>query len=292
MSPVWNTLNKTHKKSAVIEYRKCRAQAEQGKNCFACSFVCDKMLHFLENRIIEKSPSGIYAFCVSMRGIKKKMLNIEEKCLKINVRRKPAFCFASIQKLGGRIFMSYTKIEGDFHYLIFRGSKKTWWLADERVKKQFLNRLLRIREKVRFRVYAFCILDQEAHFLLHPLKDSGIGQTSDAMAQELQESYLSLYPCGKEEVETVSKRMVFCGSEDTLKYCCYIHMLARGYAERIQDYWWSSYSEYLHKNVTGLVETETVLRTLDTNPHRALQKFVQYHKKYSLLIKNVSQSEI
>ncbi len=54
MSPVWNTLNKTHKKSAVIEYRKCRAQAEQIKNCFACSFVCDKMLHFLENRIIEK----------------------------------------------------------------------------------------------------------------------------------------------------------------------------------------------------------------------------------------------
>ena len=58
---------------------------------------------------------------------------------------------------------------------------------------------------------------------------------------------------------------------------------------RSRHYWWSSYSEYLRKNVTGLVETEPILQALDAEPRRALQKFIQYHEKYALLIKNVPE---
>lgn len=39
-------------------------------------------------------------------------------------------------------------------------------LADERDKKKFLDFVLRMQQEQKFEIYAFCILDNEAHFLL------------------------------------------------------------------------------------------------------------------------------
>ncbi len=175
--------------------------------------------------------------------------------------------------------MSYEEEQVRFYYVVLNGAHETHWLADECVKKQFLNQLLKTREKVSFRVYAFCILDREAHFLLSIPGGKSIRRTTEKIAHELQKCYLKQYPQGREKVTVKNKFLPSCSMETVLKHCCRIHLLARGYAQQIQDYWWSSYTEYLSKSVTGLVDTEEVLDFLDAEPRRALQKFISYHKK-------------
>ena len=206
-----------------------------------------------------------------------------------NVKHEGLFSVAGSQKRGGKNAMSDIGMQESFHYVILKGRKETPWLADECVKKRFLNQLLKEREKISFRVYAFCILDKEAHFLVNIPAYGDIRRTAAKMSQGLQKSYLRQYPQGKEKVSVSRKHLSPCSLATVLEYCCNIHLLARGYAGKIQDYWWSSYSEYLRKNVTGLVETEPILQVLDAEPRRALQKFIQYHEKYALLIKNVPE---
>lgn len=185
--------------------------------------------------------------------------------------------------------MTHTKMQDDFYYVVLKGRQRTRWMADERVKKQFLDHLLNMRRKFSFRVYAFCILDKEAHFLLSIPSGRSIEHAAEKISRELMRIYLNQYPQGKEEADVTKERLSQCSYSVILEYCCRIHLLARGYSERMQDYWWSSYVEYLHKNITGLVETEAILRILDAEPHRALQKFIQYHEKYIPLIENESK---
>lgn len=182
--------------------------------------------------------------------------------------------------------MAHRNMQEEFYYVVLKSCRTCRWLADERVKQQFLNRLLVVKKEVSFRVYAFCILDQEAHFLLGIPGGRSIGRVTSKISRELLKSYSAQYPRRKEETQTDSVRLSDCSYAAVLEQCCRIHLLARGYAEKIQDYWWSSYVEYLHKNITGLVETEAILRVLDAEPRRALQKFVKYHEKYIPSIKD------
>lgn len=178
--------------------------------------------------------------------------------------------------------MKYTKLQNDFYYVTLKGCQKTGWLADERVKKKFLNELVKARDGGAFHVYAFCILDKEAHFLLCIPWGKDIEPVLTKMSGKLMKSYLSQYPLGTERAEADVQHLFPGNRTVILEYCCRIHLLARGYAEKIQDYWWSSYVEYLHRNIIGLAETETILEALDAEPRRAIRKFVQYHEKYLL----------
>ncbi len=176
--------------------------------------------------------------------------------------------------------MTGTKMQNTYYYITLTGSQKTRWLADERVKKRFLDELVKVRERGGFQVYAFCILDEEAYFLLSIPRGRKIEPVLTKMSGKLMKSYLSQYPQGKEKVKADVQR-IFPGSRTVvLEYCCRIHLMARGYAKKLQDYWWSSYVEYLHRNIIGLTETEVILEALDAEPRRAVQKFVRYHEKY------------
>lgn len=171
-------------------------------------------------------------------------------------------------------------MQNDFYYITLKGAKKTGWLADERVKKRFLDELVKVRDGGAFQVYAFCILDEEAHFLLSIPWGRKIEPVLTKMSGKLMKSYLSQYPQGREKAKADAKRLFPGNRTAILEYCCRIHLMASGYARELQDYWWSSYVEYLHRNRTGLTETEVILEALDAEPRRAIQKFVQYHEKY------------
>ena len=192
---------------------------------------------------------------------------------------RPVFSFAFNEMMEAEL-MIYPKMQNDFYYVTLKGCQKTRWLADERVKKRFLNELVKVRDRDAFHVYAFCILDKEAHFLLSISRGRNIGPVLTKMSGKLMKSYLSHYPLGKEKAKADAQHLFPGNRTAILEYCCQIHLLAIGCAEKIRDYWWSSYVEYLHKNTTGLTETQVILDALDAEPRRAIQKFVQYHEKY------------
>jgi hypothetical protein len=159
--------------------------------------------------------------------------------------------------------------EEEYYYLIFGGKEKTKWLADECVKKCFLDALLEWKKELEFRVYAYCLLDEEAHLLLGTGGRKETHLIEKRGKEELQTLYIGRNPKGRERITASCRKMPVRGLGGLLDQCCQIHLLAAPYAGKLQDYWWSSYAEYV-----GL------LKALDQDMHRAQQKFTRYHKKF------------
>ncbi len=171
--------------------------------------------------------------------------------------------------------------ETSFYYVEIRGKGGGPWIADERIKKHFLDGILRIRKKAMFSVYAFCLLDEKAVLLIETPIHSQVKWIIENISFELERSYRKEVPNGKEKSIYLSRKLKNNGAKNILEYCCYIHLLANGYAKRTQDYWWSSYQDYFRKGKTGLIETYKVLNLLDAEPYRALRKFIRYHENFS-----------
>lgn len=177
--------------------------------------------------------------------------------------------------------------QSHFYYIVLKGRDGTSWLADERVKKQFLDSVHKLQTAIPFQIYAYCAANKEVHFLIS-LSDS-IKNTSmvTIMSQNAQKCYQNIFPEGKERMKINYRSLKELDFHDLMEYCGKIHLISVGFADRIQDYWWSSYQDYLNKNYTGLVDTDVIMNHLDKEPRKAAQKFVLYHKKLCYTKENV-----
>ncbi len=118
--------------------------------------------------------------------------------------------------------------------------------ADERDKKHLLDLVGEIREKNGWDLYAFCVMDKAAYFVI------GAVQITQAV-RGLQSAVLKLLRHGIYgqnrgkvglELEAHTKRL---GTFVQIAECCReIHRipLRQGYVRRLEDYWWSSYPAY------------------------------------------------
>ena len=71
--------------------------------------------------------------------------------------------------------MKWTEDNKEFYYLILWEGRDTSLLADERVKKRFLNTLLLIQQELPFQIYSFCMTNNRAYFLMQISKGSKAG---------------------------------------------------------------------------------------------------------------------
>lgn len=151
--------------------------------------------------------------------------------------------------------------------------------ADERDKKKFLDLIIEVKKRVHVDIFAFCITDEEGHFLV-----SNRSARILALAeQDLLQSFSSYY--GKRYQKTykgLTREMRFrkyMTDEEIMYSCLKLHLIPmkRKLARSLEDYWWSSYMDYWKQYKRGIVNTDLVLRYLDPDCGRAVRKFVNLH---------------
>ena len=162
--------------------------------------------------------------------------------------------------------ISKTKV----YHIILRGNDRQDIFFDEQDYKKFIKEIIRTKEKYKFDLYAYCLMNNHVHLLIYDKNDS----LSKCM-QSLEVSY-SKYFCQKYEKTGHLFQNRFSSREvETERYlvnvCRYIHQNpAKAGMSTIENYKWSSYNEYLVKE--KIINSKLICEILGK------ENFVDFHR--------------
>lgn len=169
--------------------------------------------------------------------------------------------------------------KGECSHWILSGENRRYVFADEIWKRGLLISVAEVQKNFPMTVYAFCVLDEEAHFLIWMQKNQmkrATGQVAKQFEDYIQRVQGSRNACLKSSI-TSPREM---DEEQLLDVCVQIHLLPqkRRCVRRYADYYWSSYREYFHGSDFGVTHTKMLLGFLDGNLVKARKKFAALHR--------------
>lgn len=151
--------------------------------------------------------------------------------------------------------------------------------TDERDKKKFLDIVQEVKEKMGISILAFCVTDEESHFLVEGQSERAFVLAAAQMVGDFERYYKKRYQksCGNMVQEIRFRKMMT--EEEIVDNCMELHLfpVKLKLVERPEDYWWSSYTDYRRNYKRGIVSTDLVLKYLDADRKRAVRKFVCLH---------------
>ena len=169
--------------------------------------------------------------------------------------------------------------EGAFYHVFNRGVEKRVIFLDDRDRKVFLRSLGQTVSQMRLRLFAYCLMENHFHLFLQTPE----GNLDEAM-RHMQGSYARYFNNRYDRVGSLFQdryrsRLV---EEDTysLSLCRYIHKnpLEAALVNRLEDYPWSSYPNYLgNLPEWKWLETQWILNQFHPDKAVARILFRQYH---------------
>lgn len=163
------------------------------------------------------------------------------------------------------------------YHVILRGMNRQTIFEDEEDAAKFMLTLAKYQKKSDFILYAYCLMSNHVHLLIKEgAEDLGI------TFRRIGASYVYWYNlkydrCGhlfqdRYKSETVENEKYF------LTVLRYIHQnpLKAQLVERLEDYPWSSYREYIVKS--KFIETDFALRLFSNNRLKSIERFREFHK--------------
>lgn len=161
-------------------------------------------------------------------------------------------------------------------------------LADERNKKKLLDMFLGALQSEEWPLYAFCMTDDRVYFVLgcsglNSLRKclAGISGRFLSECREMLPHFVGVEP------QIISGEMRELNSlQEIVGRCMQIHQipLKKGYVERLEDYWWSSYITYMGYYDWGELDCRIVSMYFSADPCVArmrMQRFHQLHLSYT-----------
>lgn len=166
---------------------------------------------------------------------------------------------------------------GIYHIMV-RAINREYIYQDEIDKDKFLEMMEKVKKDTKFELYAYCLMDNHAHFLI---KENEIS-ISEIM-KKLCGNYGAWYNYRHHRIghvfqdrfksEIIESNTYFI---TVLKYILNNPVKAN-IIEEAQEYKWSSYSEYIKKKT--ITDVEFFLKMLDTNERKAKKYFKEEMKK-------------
>lgn len=168
----------------------------------------------------------------------------------------------------------------DFCYVTFKGKSRKNAFTNEIARKKLLNIVRKVQNETYFTVHAFCITFDEAHFIIRASKEETEFILNQVRAYFEKLSGLGQYGVG-DALKSSCQRYEHMDEEQILQYCRFIHRIpqVKNCAAHFNDYWWSSYNDYIDRHWTGIVNTYTIMNYLDEDYKKAIRKFTIYHRQ-------------
>ena len=154
--------------------------------------------------------------------------------------------------------------------------------ADERDKKKFLDLVEEQKKEKELDIFAFCVTDEECHFLVLGDSEGKLAEAADAVVKNFAAHYSAHHKGEEVQLVRKNKSRKLMDHEELIESCRRIHMIAieQKLALKPEDYWWSSLGEYRRSYPIweSVVNPHFVLDYLDGNRTRALGKFLKLHR--------------
>ena len=154
--------------------------------------------------------------------------------------------------------------EKGIHHVVVQGKRMEHIFKQDAEKELYLDTLLKYKAQTEVKLYAFCILDNHVHLVLKETKEETVSSFMRRIGVSFSYWYRQRYdlPQGKELFRGRYLSEPLLTEEMILKVVRHIHQepVRTGLAEKMEDYFWSSYRMYLHPG--GFVDRRLVLDSL------------------------------
>lgn len=161
---------------------------------------------------------------------------------------------------------------GAFYHIMCRGNNGEYIFTEEE-KAEYMKLIAKYKERYKFKVYAYCIMDNHAHLLI----ESGDVPISKIM-QGIQQSFTQYYNKKYNRTGHVFQQRYkaqLCDKERYLwQLIKYIHYnpVEAGFNQGL-NYKWSSHRSYIAGRNDNLVEVSFILSMLSENPAVAQKEY-------------------
>lgn len=174
--------------------------------------------------------------------------------------------------------------EGALYHVMVRGNNGETVFEMEKEKQEYINIIKKYKEKYRFKIYAYCIMDNHAHLLIEVEK-----MPLSKIMQGIQQAFTQKYNKKNNRTGHVFQqryKSVLCQKDEYLYALIkYIHFnpIKAKVAETL-DYKWSSHKEYLNYE-NNLVNIESILSLFSTKKKDAIKEYKKYMEVEEPIIK-------
>ena len=170
------------------------------------------------------------------------------------------------------------KSRSGIYHVMLRGINHHTIFEDEEDFQKYLQTLKEYQDKLEYIIYAYCLMDNHIHLLMKEGSEE-LGKIFQTIGASFVYWYNWKYERRGHLFQGRYKSEIVENDEYFLTAVRYIHQnpLKAGIAEKIEDYKWSSYSEYIGK--PNICNTDICLDMLSTNREKAIELFKEYNSK-------------
>lgn len=167
------------------------------------------------------------------------------------------------------------KSDTGISHIMLRGINKQTIFEDDEDRVRFLETINRFKTISKYKIYAYCLMDNHAHLLLQ--------ETDEVLSEAIKRicsSYVYWYNCKYERCghlfQERYKSEVVEDDAYLLTVLRYIHQnpLKAGITKSVQRYKWSSYNDYINNHT--ITDTNFILKLFSTDKEKALELFIKY----------------
>lgn len=179
--------------------------------------------------------------------------------------------------------MSYHRGVRKVYYYILEGSRCIF--ADERNKSKLLDIVLKVQPEEGWLVYAFCLTDDNAYFVIEADGRQAIRSGIQKAGQRFIREWNSYSPnrwCEKPvlrggDIETLESL------QEIVFRCRQIHRLPlqKQYVRRLEDYWWSSYITYAGIYEWQMIDCRVLFLYFSAKPEEARKRLCFFTESVS-----------
>ncbi|QNO14352.1 transposase [Alkalicella caledoniensis] len=165
---------------------------------------------------------------------------------------------------------------GAFYHVMCRGNNGEYIFRNNQDKELYLFLVDKYKERYRFKLYAYCIMDNHVHLLI----ETGEVPLSKIM-QGIQQSYtqrINLKHSRTGHVFQQRYKALLCdGDSYLLQLVKYIHLNpVEAWIDDGLNYKWSSHQDYLKVNKKSVVEVEFILEMLGGDIKRGVKEYRRF----------------
>lgn len=165
---------------------------------------------------------------------------------------------------------------GALYHVMVRGNNGEKVLADEIDKRKYFNVLTQYKEKLGFKLYAFCIMDNHAHFLIE-VQDVSLSQIMQRIQQVYTQWFNRKYNRTGHVFQQRYKALLCDKDSYLLQLIRYIHN--NPIKANLDDglkYKWSSHAYYVGKEKGNFIDMSDVLNMFSADRREALKQYLRF----------------
>lgn len=181
---------------------------------------------------------------------------------------------------------------GALYHVMVKGNNGENVLSEEIQKNKYLDILALYKEKVDFKLYAYCIMSNHIHLLIE-VNDTPLSR----IMQRIQQVYTQWFNREYNRTGHVFQqryKALLCDKENyLLQLIRYIHNNpVKANLEGGIEYKWSSHIYYIWKKKDYIVDTSYVLNIFSENMSRAIKLYQQFMNQEEKEIKYIDVNEL